>query len=1044
MLRLLPRGSFLCVAVLCAALCTAATAAGGAEVTDQPPARDLARQILRAAELQGGLIVHLGCGDGKLTAMLHHAKNFLVHGLDAEADNVRKAREHLQQLGLYGRVSVEPFDGKRLPYVDNLANLVVAQNLGGVTIGEALRVLAPGGVLYAKQGGRWQKTVKPRPDDVDEWTHYLHDASGNAVAHDDVVGPPGHMQWTAGPRYTRSHEHVPSICALVSTGGRIFYIVDEAPIASIRKTPRWQLVARDAFNGIQLWKKPVGQWFPHIVNWGQAPPQLQRKLVAVDQRVYVTLGLHAPLSVVDAASGETLDVFEGTLGTEEVVWHKGVLLLAVRKVTDQRVAEVERWKELVVAKNSPVYKRETADPLVKRLRASEAKGQKTVLALDAESGRLLWQRSGPKVDRLRANSLSAVADRVFYQNGNDLICLDLKTGAALWSVGSAPLRTVCGDTVYCADGKAVTARSVEDGNVRWTQDTAVTQIRDMFVAGGSLWVGGFKPFPSKRGPSWGPYFATQRDLATGKMLRHVEPDNPGHHHRCYSNKATDRYILGGRRGTEFIDLSSGDVLWNSWARGACKYGVMPCNGLLYAPPHPCACYVAAKLTGFNALAARGKPESENPKAESERDRAARLERGPAFAGGSAASDSGSPPLGDWPTYRGDARRSGYSNSPVSAELRRLWQKEIGGRLTAVTAGDGNVFVASADEHAVCAVAADSGRSIWRFTAGGRVDSPPTLHKGRALFGCRDGYLYSISTLDGSLAWRLRAARQSRRIVADGQLESVSPVHGSLLVDDGVAYFTAGRSSYLDGGVDLYRVQPDTGRILSTTPIYSPDPKTGRQPPQSAPAAMPGARADILTCDDQHVYLRDVVFDTRGTKQTEGNAHLFTLTDFLDDNWAHRSYWIFGKKCSISTGCSGRDRKLVYGRLLVFDDSTIYGYGRANVHWSNQLQDGPYRLFAFSRDENAARWAASLPIQVRAMVLADDVLFVAGGTQQAHSLSESQDALLIAVSAANGIELAKYPLDALPVFDGMAAAGGQLFIALQNGQVVCMGEKENRL
>ena len=119
-------------------------------------------------------------------------------------------------------------------------------------------------------------------------------------------------------------------------------------------------------------------------------------------------------------------------------------------------------------------------------------------------------------------------------------------------------------------------------------------------------MGGFKPFEGrstgKRGPAWGPYFVTQRDLATGEVLNHIEPENPGHHHRCYINKATDRYILGGRRGTEFIDLQTGEVLWHSWARGVCKYGVMPANGLLYVPPHACGCYTAAKLTGFNALA----------------------------------------------------------------------------------------------------------------------------------------------------------------------------------------------------------------------------------------------------------------------------------------------------------------------------------------------------------------------------------------------------------------------------------------------------------
>ena len=77
------------------------------------------------------------------------------------------------------------------------------------------------------------------------------------------------------------------------------------------------------------------------------------------------------------------------------------------------------------------------------------------------------------------------------------------------------------------------------------------------------------------------------------MLKHIEPENPGHHHRCYSNKATDRYILGGRRGTEFIDLARGDVLWNSWARGVCMYGVMPaCSPL--APRH-CMATAAGRM-----------------------------------------------------------------------------------------------------------------------------------------------------------------------------------------------------------------------------------------------------------------------------------------------------------------------------------------------------------------------------------------------------------------------------------------------------------------
>jgi len=203
--------------------------------------------------------------------------------------------------------------------------------------------------------------------------------------------------------------------------------------------------------------------------------------------------------------------------------------------------------------------------------------------------------------------------------------------------------------------------------------------------------------------------------------------------------------------------------------------------------------------------------------------------------------------------------------------------------------------------------------------------------------------------------------------------------------------------------------------------------------------MPGARTDILTGDDTHIYLRDMVFDKHGVALPEGNPHLFTLTGFLDDSWPHRSYWIFGTHCSVSTGCSRRDKNLIYGRLLVFDESRIYGYGRRQVHWSNQLQDGAYRLFAVRRGEGTEQWTKPVTIQVRAMVLADKVLFVAGPNAGNGPVGrdENQGALLMAISASDGTELARYQLDSSPIFDGMAAANGRLYLSLENGHVFCM-------
>ena len=84
------------------------------------------------------MIVHLGCGDGKLTAALHTSDRFLVHGLDSNIDNVDAARNHIRSLGKYGRVFVEHHTGDRLPYIDNSVNLIVADTLGEVPQAEIL------------------------------------------------------------------------------------------------------------------------------------------------------------------------------------------------------------------------------------------------------------------------------------------------------------------------------------------------------------------------------------------------------------------------------------------------------------------------------------------------------------------------------------------------------------------------------------------------------------------------------------------------------------------------------------------------------------------------------------------------------------------------------------------------------------------------------------------------------------------------------------------------------------------------------------------
>lgn len=1001
----------------------------------------LAAHVRREAGFRGGLVVHLACGGGELTAALRSDGQTVVQGLDRDALAVDRARQHVRSLGLYGPVSVGCLEGDLLPYADGTVNLVVDEGLAGLPREEVLRVLAPGGKLCTRVATGWEQTTKARPPGLDEWTHYLHDASGNPVARDAQVAPPTRLQWSAGPRYSSSHEHTPTLAALVSAGGRIVFFEDTASTESILSPAQWHLVARDAFNGLLLWRRPVESWWPRMALWTSGPRQLQRRLVAVGERVYATLGYYDPVRAMAAATGEILQTYEGTRGAEEIVLHEGVLLAAVRDVTDERRSELGQWAGAAAQKDSPLARRETMDPWLKRLRGVETKAAVSIVAVDVASGRELWRRDLGVTAGLRSLSLSAAGRHGLAQIGGKVCCFDLLSGKELWSVPAPPFRLASERAVVCADGKTAMALALDTGQTLWTQALTLCEVRDAFAIGGSLWLGGFKPFdtgnPKHTGPVWGPYCAVQHDLATGALLGQIDPENPGHHHRCYQNKATERYLIGGRRGTEFIDLERGEVLWHNWARGVCQYGVMPANGMLYVPPHACGCYATVKLSGFSALTG-GPPQAGGGGAL--RPGVAEPLRGPAYPvipkpGAEAL------PADEWPGYRRDGQRSGSTPMAVSAALRPLWQVGLRGRLGAPVVAEHRLLSVSVDDHRLAALDAESGRSVWEFTAGARVDSPPTVWGGQALFGCRDGYLYSLRLADGALAWRLQVARSDRRIVVDGQLEAASPLFGSVLVREGVVYATAGVSSYLDGGIDLCRIDAQTGKLLSRTPLYSPDPVTGKAPPQISPAAMPGARADLLSADADHVYLRDLAFGPDGGACTEANDHLLAVTGFLDDAWAHRSYLIFGRQVSLAGGCSGRAKDLLYGRLLVFDGSRFFGYGRKAVHWSNQLEDGPYHVFAVNRGDRTRPWSRPVPIQVRAMVLAGETLFLAGppvDEQDAQRAAPTdRGALLLALSAADGQELGQHRLESLPTFDGMAAAYGRLYLTTGDGTVLCL-------
>jgi len=326
-----------------------------------------------------------------------------------------------------------------------------------------------------------------------------------------------------------------------------------------------------------------------------------------------------------------------------------------------------------------------------------------------------------------------------------------------------------------------------------------------------------------------------------------------------------------------------------------------------------------------------------------------------------------------------------------------------------------------------------GRQVWEFATGARVDSPPTYHRGTVVFGSSDGSVYCLRADDGQLVWRFRAAPATRLIGAFGQLESAWPVHGSVLVLKGVAYFAAGRSSQLDGGIWLFGLDAATGKMLHQAHLEGPDYAVeGLEQNYGLPM---GALPDVLMSDGSRIYMRGETFDLELRPQS-GKAPFQARYGLLEDSYFKRTPWTFGGEYA---RLIAHDRRSVY-YVRMFDslrglDPTVY---------FTPGEKG-YLLFAKNVEGGGKAWMERVPVRIRAMVLAGGRLFVAGPPDVVDpkdplgAFEGRKGGLLYVVDGAKGEKLAEYQLPSSPVFNGAAAANGRLYVVGEDGSITCFGK-----
>jgi outer membrane protein assembly factor BamB len=179
---------------------------------------------------------------------------------------------------------------------------------------------------------------------------------------------------------------------------------------------------------------------------------------------------------------------------------------------------------------------------------------------------------------------------------------------------------------------------------------------------------------------------------------------------------------------------------------------------------------------------------------------------------------------DWPMYRGDAARSGYSTETIPNQLRLRWtfrpglpprpawptseRMEFDRVFQPILVGDLVLFGSSADDQ-VYALDARTGDVRWRFFSEGPIRFAPAAWQDRVFVASDDGFLYTLALKDGSMLWKHRAGPDARRVIGNERLICHWPARGGPVVWQDTVYYCGG--IWPSDGVYVHALDAATGQ-----------------------------------------------------------------------------------------------------------------------------------------------------------------------------------------------------------------------------------------
>jgi outer membrane protein assembly factor BamB len=980
-------------------------------------AGDLPNVIALPDSPKGGVIVYIGSTDATTLVNSRDAGRFIVQAMLFDQADTTQVRQAILAKKAYGLVSVVQGSPKRFPYTTNLINIVVIDDpefftQAGASVAEVARILAPEGMAFVanqdlgqaiasalgskdvQQVGGWTKIVKPRPVEMDEWTHGRHDAEGTSISQDTVIDYTGTLQWRQGPIWMS-----PGVRSRTADGKNYYYT-------------EGAITCRDSFNGVLLWTVSVPKDRPRLLLLGKRVPKAA-SFTAIGKRIYTFVSGIPHLVALDGSTGKPVQHYKDIrgVGVQGLVHVKGDMIFA----GDFGVGSVNRktgeshWMNTTLAGQAKIM---VSDQYVLRFNAVDKGILKTsgdsgmASCFNLADGKKLWQQ--PFQGRVHVAKYGVYVTKSYPSGGRKKGCMieafSVSNGTSLWKT-SSNMRIGPGTDLHAFDG------------LIW-DTTGIT---------------GYDPL-------------------TGRRIKSVKGVKQAVLRCVRDSAATVNYFFQGRP-LGFINIHTGKVITKQFARNGCggSPGLLLGNGMIYCFPKQCQCF--PMLRGYTGFAAHKTPTltPDNQRlfkgpaygtVKKERLQDEYATDWCTYLGNeqrsSATDEKIHLPLKE--AWRITPEDQDY---PEWARQDLRVNRRITGQITAPTASKGLVSVALPESHRIITFDAATGKDRWSFTSESRVVLPPTFYGKLVLFGGEDGCVYCLRADDGALLWRFQAAPAQRRINVFGQLESHWPVTGGILVKDGQAYFGAGRAEDLDHGITGYKLDAYTGQLAWERAMHT----ITRKNLQCMPEMPIYADGDIRLAMHAQIFDENglsLVGAYSGTKPPKLGSFLkrpdeikmlsSTRDGLLDHTWLRYD----------QQGDRNAETRQTYGCIsagfIAYNDTKVFA-----GNWVHNELQGVTVLdikvtttegLVYSRRRTAPPlpgfakplWTATID-SIRAIAATKEVVVVAASTGE-------KTGILVIYDTNTGKKLSEIKLNASPLRWGLAIAGGKIFLSTDQGYLLC--------